>query len=144
MSYPICTTGSNSFKVKNEEKFVDFMNHVYNTQGEVVDVFTKKEADETRFAFGSCSKIIGYIEKTSNNSNLEDSDDAYEKFVAGLQDCVADGEAIIVTEANCIEPGRVYCLYWVITKNDFWCDSTDNTACHIARSLLHDYSFNNI
>lgn len=90
-----CTIRTNYFRVKDADKFKAFMSDVYSADGEI-KVFEDTDKDGvTRYGFGCCGGISGVC---TMDEDCEDA--AYDLFIEGLQQCVADDDAIIILEAG--------------------------------------------
>lgn len=91
-----CATRTNYFKVKNEKKFLDFMNNVQGSEDNI-QIWTKELNGIKYFAFGCYGGIAGW-----NDTDDEDYDwdNAYDFFVDGLGRLVADDDAIIIFESG--------------------------------------------
>lgn len=139
--YSCHATRSNYFKVKDNKKFTDFMKHVYGFYNEPVNMFVEERIDGTYFAFGCFSTIVGYMNKNPFDAEPDVFDEAYDAFLNGLQNHVTDGEAIIITEIGYIEGKDVYGYVLVVTKDGCRSINTREIGCDIAKSMLHNDSF---
>ena len=94
-----CTIRTNYFHVKDEEKFRALMNRAYGYEDNI-EFWEKRDANgNTVFGFGVYGGISGL-----RNSGADEDDDydesSYDEFLDGLQECVADDDAIIILEAG--------------------------------------------
>ena len=93
---------TNYFHVKDEAEFRDLMSRAYGTEDSIelwerTDLQGKKE-----FGFGLYGGIAGVVAASSDAGNEDDYDEdcSYDEFIACLQDCIADDDAIIILEAG--------------------------------------------
>ena len=99
MSEYICTVRSNYFHVKDPTSFRSFMGRVY---GSVDRIFLWQEQDaEGRpiFGFGSYGAIAGLKKAEADDDDLLD-ESAYDEFIRGLQEHVAENDAVILMETG--------------------------------------------
>lgn len=90
-----CTVRTNYFHVKDEDKFIDLMNRAYGCEDEI-QLWERKDQDgKTTFGFGVYGGIAGL-----RNTDGDEDDNAYDEFLSGLRECVADNDAIIIMEAG--------------------------------------------
>ena len=90
-----CAIRTNYFRVKDADKFKAFMSEVYGSEDEI-EVFEKPDKNGvTRYGFVCYGGICGVC---SMNEDCEDS--SYDLFVEGLQQYVADDDAIILFESG--------------------------------------------
>lgn len=87
---------TNYFRVKDEEKLRTLILKVVCGDG-VIDLWDDRQNIEGKplFGFG----LYGNI-SDAPNSEGELDDDAYDRFIYGLQACVADDDAILIIEAG--------------------------------------------
>ena len=91
-----CTVRTNYFHVKDEDKFKDLMSRVYGCEDEIQLWERKDQNGKTTFGFGAYGGIAGL-----RSADDEDEDDnAYDEFLDGLRECVADNDAIIIMEVG--------------------------------------------
>ena len=94
-----CTIRTNYFHVKDEEKFRELMKRVYGCE-DSVELWEEKDSDGmTVFGFGTYGGIAGVANAADDEEELCD-DTSYDEFINGLQECVADDDAIIILEAG--------------------------------------------
>lgn len=126
-----CAMRTNYFQVKDEEKFLELMDSVYGGEDEV-QVWSETDAEGVkRFGFGAYDNIRG-INLTDN----EDDEPDYDAFVAALQDCVADDDAIIIIEAGHEKLCYVGASAEIITSQEHdYLDIRDGAA-KMAREML--------
>lgn len=100
MSTYNCAIRTNYFRVKDEDAFKKLMERVYTGSDEEVKVFTKVcDDNDKRFAFGCLHEIAG-VKNAKDDEDPESNESAYDEFISGLQDCIADGDAIIIYESG--------------------------------------------
>lgn len=92
-----CVIRTNYFHVKNETAFKEFMARVEGTE-EAISLWEEKDSHgQTVFGFG----VYGAISGVRNSDDDEDMDEtAYDEFIDGLQEFVAEDDAIIIMEAG--------------------------------------------
>ena len=99
MSEYICTTRTNYFHVKDPAAFRDFMGRVHGS----VDFITlwQEQDDEGRpvFGFGTHGAISGLKNAEADDDDTLD-ESAYDEFIQGLQEHVAENDAVILLEAG--------------------------------------------
>ena len=138
MSTYNCAIRTNYFRVKDEEKFKTLMDRVYTGSDEKVKVFTKVCEDNTkRFAFGCLHEIAG-LKNAKDDIDPESNESAYDEFVSGLQDCVAEGDAIVLYESGHEKLCCVTAYATVITATESKFINLFDTADLAAAALLGD------
>lgn len=91
-----CVTRSNYFHVKDPDAFRKFMGRVYGG----VEVWEEKDnAGQLVFGFGAYGGICG-INPPEDQADDDQYDDSYDTFVNGLQDHIADDDAVIILESG--------------------------------------------
>ena len=134
-----CATTANWFKVKDEQKFRDLMARVYATDGEI-EVATMEHDGQTLFSFGCYGSICGL-----RNANADDDDDcdesAYDEFISGLQECVAEDDAIVIFESGHEKLRYVNGFCEVITAQEYKVANLHNMAKELASSMLGNPEF---
>lgn len=94
-----CTIRTNYFHVKDEIKFRELMSRVYGCE-DTVELWEEKGSDgKTVFGFGTYGSIAGLANASKDEEEFCD-DTAYDEFINGLQECVADDDAVIILEAG--------------------------------------------
>ena len=89
-------TRTNYFHVKDPAAFQDFMKTVH-TPDNYIEVWEKKDGDGSPvFGFGAYSFITGCC----NAETADDSEEPYENFLNGLQEHVAENDAVIIMEVG--------------------------------------------
>lgn len=132
-------TRTNYFKVKDEDAFEDFMSEVYDNEGQEVSVFTKLDANgETEYAFGCESSIEGIRVKNDE----EEPEYSYDKFIRGLQEHLADGHAVIITEVGHEKLCYLAADAVIVTKFNAKNIRLDDFALKTARKMLKNNNYN--
>lgn len=91
-----CTVRTNYFHVKDEDKFRDLMSRVYGCEDEIQLWERKDRNGKTTFGFG----VYGGIAGLRSADDEDEDDNAYDEFLDGLRECVADNDAIIIMEVG--------------------------------------------
>lgn len=113
-----CTIRTNYFHVKDEEKFRALMDRVYGSENTIELWEEKDKAGNTVFGFGTHGGISGV--KNAKEDYDEDVDEtAYDEFIDGLQECVADDDAIIILESGNEKLRYVIGSATIITSKDY-------------------------
>ena len=113
-----CTIRTNYFHVKDEEKFRALMDRTYGCE-DSIELWKKHDANgNTVFGFGVYGGISGL-----RNSVADEDDDydesSYDEFLDGLQECVADDDAIIILEAGNEKMRYIIGAATIITSSKF-------------------------
>lgn len=113
-----CTIRTNYFHVKDATKFRVFMSKVYGCEDNI-ELWEEKDCNgEAVFGFGVYGDIAGVrILQEDDDDDCDDS--SYDDFIAGLQECVADDDAIIILEAGNEKMRYVIGSATIITHNDY-------------------------
>lgn len=130
-----CAIRTNYFHVKDEEKFRELMNRVYGTE-DSIELWERKDPNGNNvFGFGLYGEIAG-VRYAEEDTDPNATRTAYDEFIDGLQECVADNDAIIILESGHEKLRYVIGSAVIITSNDFrYLDITD-LACFNARDIL--------
>ena len=125
-----CTVRTNYFHVKNEEQFKKLMERVYGYE-DSVDLWEDRDAEgNIVFGFGAYTGILGV--------EIEDDEYSYDEFVKGLQNCVADDDAIIIMEAGNEKLRYVVGSALVITSQSYeYLDIAELAAMKAAEMLAN-------
>lgn len=130
-----CNIRSNYFHVKDIEQFKALMDRVYCGEGDV-ELWEKKDTDNIPiFAFG-CSGGISGVKNAEEDICEDANDSAYDEFINGLQDCVAENDAIIILESGHEKLCYLVGTALIITSQN--CESLDisHIACTKAAEML--------
>lgn len=110
-----CTTRTNYFRVKDPEAFREFMGRVHGCE-DSVELFTREDdVGNTRFGFGLYSGIYGL----ENAEADETTYDAYDSFIEGLKQHVAEDDAIIILEAGNEKLRYVTGMATIVTAKEY-------------------------
>lgn len=132
-----CVIRTNYFHVKDEEAFRALMSRVYGAEDDV-ELWEEKDAHgNTVFGFG-CYGAISGVRNAACDEDDDADDTAYDEFIEGLKQCVADDDAIIIFESG-REKLRVVTGYaHIITANDDSFVNLENAAMSAARNALNN------
>ena len=131
-----CTIRTNYFRVKDADKFKTFMSDVYGTEDEI-EVFEETDKDGvTRYGFGCCGQIRGVCPTNEDGIFSE-----YAAFIEGLQELVAEDDAIIIFETG--SDGLRYFTGTadVITTNGHKYLRIEDWATKVAAKMLNNPKF---
>lgn len=131
-----CTIRTNYFRVKDADKFKTFMSDVYSTEDEI-EVFEETDKDGvTRYGFGCCGQIRGVCPTNEDGIFSE-----YAAFIEGLQELVAEDDAIIIFETG--SDGLRYFTGTadVITTNGHKYLRIEDWATKVAAKMLNNPKF---
>lgn len=136
-----CAYRTNYFKVKDNEKFKEFMTHVY---AEDLEVFHKKDENGNElYGFGGYGGISGYF---NNENEYEDSDEAwdnaYDNFIDGLAKQVAEDDAILLFEVGNEKLRYVVGSVAIITSKGYEYRDITNVGVEIAKQMLNNPNYN--
>lgn len=136
-----CVYRTNYFKVKDNEKFKEFMTHVY---AEDLEIFHKKDENGNElYGFGGYGGISGYF---NNENEYEDSDEAwdnaYDNFIDGLAKQVAEDDAILLFEVGNEKLRYVVGSVAVITSKEYEYRDITNVGVEIAKQMLNNPNYN--
>ena len=135
-----CAYRTNYFKVKDNEKFKEFMTHVY---AEDLEVFHKKDENGNElYGFGGYGGISGYF---NNKNEYEDSDEAwdnaYDNLIDGLAKQVAENDAILLFEVGNEKLRYVVGSVAVITSKGYEYRDITNVGVEIAKQMLNNPNY---
>lgn len=131
-----CTIRTNYFRVKDADKFKAFMSDVYSSEDEI-EVFEETDKDGVaRYGFGCCGQIRGVCPTNEDGIFSE-----YAAFIEGLQELVAEDDAIIIFETG--SDGLRYFTGTadVITTNGHKYLRIEDWATKVAAKMLHNPEF---
>ena len=136
-----CAYRTNYFKVKDNEKFKEFMTHVY---AEDLEVFHKKDENGNElYGFGGYGGISGYF---NNENEYEDSDEAwdnaYDNLIDGLAKQVAEDDAILLFEVGNEKLRYVVGSVVVITSKAYAYRDITDVGVEIAKQMLNNPNYN--
>lgn len=99
MAEYICTTRTNYFHVKDPDAFRAFMGRVYGSM-DSVSLWQDLDKDgKPVFGFGAHGAISGLKNAEADNDDTLD-ESAYDELIRGLQEHVAEDDAVILLEAG--------------------------------------------
>lgn len=131
-----CAVRTNYFRVKDEEKFLEVMSHVYANE-DTVDVWRLEEAPgDVLFGFGCYSGISGYFSNNDEDTFESEEDEAYCRFLTELQKCVAEDDAILIFEVGNERLRYVGGDVTVITCKQHVARSLEYVGKEVAQKLL--------
>ena len=94
-----CTIRTNYFHVKDEDRFRDLMARVRGCE-DSVELWEEKDPDgKAVFGFGVYGGIAG-LRNAQEDEDGDSDESSYDEFIDGLQECVADNDAVIIMEAG--------------------------------------------
>ena len=130
-----CRIRTNYFHVNDADAFREFMGTVYAGDTEGVSSVELFEGNDNTFAFG-CTRGISGVRNAASDEDEDAEDSAYDEFIEGLQQHLADGDAIIITEVGyeklCYLVGTVE----VITKDQYKGLDLERQSFSLAQALL--------
>ena len=135
-----CVYRTNYFKVKDNEKFKEFMTHVY---AEDLEVFHKKDENGNElYGFGGYGGISGYF---NNENEYEDSDEAwdnaYDNLIDVLAKQVAENDGILLFEVGNEKLRYVVGSVSVITSKGYEYRDITNVGVEIAKQMLNNPNY---
>ena len=135
-----CAYRTNYFKVKDNEKFKEFMTHVY---AEDLDVFHKTDKNGNElYGFGGYGGISGYFNDENEYENDDEAwDNAYDSFIDGLAKQVADDDAILLFEVGNEKLRYVVGSVVVITSKGYEYRDITNVGVEIAKQMLNNPNY---
>ena len=140
MANYICTTRSNYFRVNDADGFVEFMDHIHGTEDDV-DLWAKDVQTDSGvvkyYGFGCYGGILGFLQNGDDYSD-DEFDQAFDKFIDGLQKYVADDDAVLIMESGFEKLRYVTGYVTIVTKDR--CATIDMVlqAQHLASEFLED------
>lgn len=135
---------TNYFRVKDEEQFRELMSKVVG-EYEEPEVWTREGKNgETFFAFGCYGEICGLRTNPEDENYDEDYDESFDAFIDGLQNCVAEDDAIIIYESGHEKLRYLIGSATIITSTQTkYCDIR-TYALDNARKLLKNENFDTV
>lgn len=136
MSDYICTVRTNYFHVKDPVAFRAFMDRVYGS-GDPISLWQEQDDDGNPvFGFGTYGTISGLKNSVSDDDCMDES--AYDEFICGLQEHVAEDDAVILLETGheklCYMAGSAT----ILTSNGYEFLDLASMAAEKASGLLGD------
>ena len=134
-----CSIRTNYFQVKDPDAFRNFMERVYGTWPSIDIWEEKNDAGKQVFGFGAYGSICGVRDAIVDEIGDEDSDESsYDEFIEGLQEHVAEGDAIILLEAGNERLRYVVGSATIITSREYKYIDITQSATVAAVSMLND------
>ena len=132
-----CTIRTNYFHAKDNEKFEQFMTHVY---GEDLEVFHSADSNGNKvYGFGGYGGIAGYFNKEEDyEDNDEAWDNAYDNFIDGLVTHVTEDDAILIFESGNEKLRYVVGSVAVITSKGYEYRDIRDVGMEMARQMLNN------
>lgn len=130
-----CVIRTNYFRVKDPEAFRAFMTHVYGSEGDV-ELWDSTDSDgNLTFGFGIYGGIGG-LRNAAEDEEIDADESAFDEFISGLQDHLADDDAIIILEAGHEKLRYVVGGATIITSTNVdYLDITNRAAARAAEML---------
>ena len=126
------TIRTNYFGVSDESKFRDILELC--CAEDTIHLF-EYEDSTSKFGFGCNGTIYGLV------TGEDDTGFDLDAFYKALQELVAEGDAIIITEVGFEKLRYLIGCCTVITKNDIRFVNVQDKAIELARSMLQDNNF---
>lgn len=130
-----CAVRTNYFHVKDEDTFRAFAEKLYCNEGDMEVWEDTDKSGKTVFGFGCCSSLTGIL---SESKNTEEPDAAYDRLIKGLQDQIAEDDAVIIFESGREKLNYVSGLATVITSKECKYLDITNLAVDQARKMLNN------
>lgn len=141
MSTYNCAIRTNYFRVNDEDAFMQLIERVYTGSNETVKVFSKIGDNEVKlYAFGCLHEIAG-VKNAKDDEDPENNESSYDEFISGLQDCVADDDAIILYQSGHEKLCCVAAYAEIITAKDYQFLNLFDLADQKAASMLNNPSW---
>lgn len=133
-------TRTNYFHVKDEAAFREFMGKVVGDE-DGIELWIRQDAQgNTLFGFGvyGCISGIPVPVLDENGEDTGDTENDYDAFISGLQQHVAEDDAIVIFEAGhqklCYVGGGAL----IITAKETYYIDLQTSACKKAAELLQN------
>lgn len=135
-----CAVRTNYFRVKNEDKFRDLISRAYGYEDDV-RLWERDRNGKTVFAFGAYSGIAG-LRSAQEDENDDTDESSFDEFINGLQDCVADNDAIIIFESGNEKLRYIVGAATVITSKGYEHMDICDLAVFRAANMLENLNWN--
>ena len=126
-------TRSNYFVVKDEEEFRQIIDSCSVSEDDL-SIFEHEQNGQKYFGFGSYGSISGF----PGGENEDDCEYDLNAFHHALQQVVADGHAVIITEIGWEKLRYLVGDCTIITPNEIRYFNLRDTALAVAREMLSD------
>lgn len=127
-------TRTNYFAVNNPERIKEIIGKAVGAEDNV-SLFERDFDGITKYGFGCYSTISGY------ESTQEDGDYDYDAFVSDLQDVLASGDAIVITEVGHEKLRYLYATSQIITKDAIETVDIYDATCERLCKIMGDDNF---
>lgn len=134
MANYMCVNRTNYFKVTDTDAFKAFLAKVETDTGETPLVWEKEIDGKLHYAFGIYASIIGLPDKTGKAD--------YDRFIDGLQEYVAEDDAVILFHTGHEKLRYVTGCATVITKNSVDILNIQDIAVRTAQKKLGNPEYN--
>lgn len=131
MANYVHTVRTNYFRVKDQEQFIDFADHLHGESGNVRLMMRDEPGEERRFALGCDGGIDGFFIHED-----DDPEDAYELFLTSLQNYVAEDDAVIILDVGNEGLKYVAGLATIVTSKEIEYLDLTEIAKHRATKML--------
>lgn len=136
-----CQIRTNYFRVNDPDAFREFMSRVYTTEDDL-ELWEGIKGDDLLFGFGAYSGILGYMDKNPRDvDDQDDWDDAFDKFIDGIQKYIADGDAVIIIESGYEKLRYLVGSATIITSDNYEYFDISEIAVARAREILGNNSW---
>ena len=129
------TIKTNYFRVKDEEGFINFMNHVHCIDDEI-NLFAEEKDGVKLFAFGSYGTIAGYFETEDELLDCDDFDESYDNFIKGLQKHIADDDFIMIVEVGHEKLRCITGIVSIITTDSYEYETIESVGLKMAQDIM--------
>lgn len=131
-----CTIRTNYFRVKDEDKFRELMSRVCGCE-DSVELWEETKDSNTVFGFGVYGGISG-VTNAKEDSEEDCDESSYDEFIDGLQECVANDDAIIIFEVGNEKMRYVVGSATIITSSAIRYLDIERLAIEEATKLLNN------
>lgn len=129
---------TNKFHVNSEDDFLELMSRVVVDQGNDIDI--EMDMDENGlpiFGFSTTGIILGV---DPEDETVGSEDGSYELFIEGLQECVAEDDAIILIDVGISDAMDISATATIITSDDSDYISLHDVATKRALEMIEESS----
>lgn len=130
---------TNYFHIKDEYDFKEFLNHIV---AEDMELFTKTDEEGCKiFGFGGSGSILGYFNDTLTLDDYEDYENAFDRFLKGLQTHVENDDAIILMNIGNEKLRYVDSDIIIITSNKIKDFNMHSVALNATKVMLNNMKY---